>query len=315
MIATVRARGLVKRYRTVTAVAGLDAEVRRGECLALLGPNGAGKTTTLRMLLGLLAPDAGQVQWDLGQPAGAPPPRERVGYLPEERGLFREVSILRSVAYFGVLRGMGRAEAQREAARWLDRFELGDRATEKPDALSKGNQQKVQLAATLLHRPDLVVLDEPFSGLDPLNQELVLGLLEELRARGAALVLSAHQLDLVERAADRVQVIARGRERLAGGVAELGARAGRGQRLEVSLRDGAAVAPLAGHPDVLATESLGAGRFRLELRPDIPLERVLAALAAQTPLAEVSSARRSLHSLYLEAVESAADEDTRGEVA
>ncbi len=207
-----------KRYSTVQAVAGISLEVQPGEAVALLGPNGAGKTTLLRMLVGITRPDRGRIVWQGG--ASSLPPAD-LGYLPEDRGLYQDMPIKRTLTYFARLRGIAGPEAERRASTWLERFELGDRAKEKLSALSKGNQQKVQLAAAILHSPRFAILDEPFSGLDPINQELFLSIVRELRAAGTTLLFSAHQMSLVERMADRVMVLHRGKELLHGSICEL----------------------------------------------------------------------------------------------
>ncbi len=208
-----------KRYATVQAVAGVSFDVAPGEAVALLGPNGAGKTTLLRMLVGITRPDSGRILWN-GVERVALPPRE-LGYLPEDRGLYQDMPIRATLAYFARLRGIERRDADARAMRWLERFELADRAGEKLSALSKGNQQKVQFAAAVLHGPRFAILDEPFSGLDPLNQELFLAVVAELRADGTTILFSAHQMSLVERMADRVFVLHRGRELLHGRTADL----------------------------------------------------------------------------------------------
>jgi len=202
-----------KTYATVRAVAGISLDVAPGEIVALLGPNGAGKTTLLRMLVGITRPDRGRILWEGTEATPAP---GTLGYLPEDRGLYQDVPIHRTLSYFARLRGIPGAEAQRLAAEWLARLELADRAGEKLAALSKGNQQKVQFAAAVLHRPRFAILDEPFSGLDPLNQELFLDLVRGLRDAGTTVLFSAHQMPLVERLADRVFVMHRGRELLHG---------------------------------------------------------------------------------------------------
>ena len=208
-----------KRYATVQAVAGVSFDVSPGEAVALLGPNGAGKTTLLRMLVGITRPDSGRILWE-GVERDALPARD-VGYLPEDRGLYQDVPIQRTLEYFARLRGLAAADAARRARAWLERFELADRAEEKLGALSKGNQQKVQFAAAVLHEPRFAILDEPFSGLDPLNQELFLTLVSEMRAGGTTILFSAHQMALVERMADRVFVLHRGRELLHARTADL----------------------------------------------------------------------------------------------
>ena len=207
-----------KRYATVQAVAGISLSLDAGELVALLGHNGAGKTTLIRMLVGITRPDAGRITFD-GRDAMLAP--GALGYLPEDRGLYQDVPIRRTLAYFARLRGVSRPDAERRADAWLERFELRDRGDERLGALSKGNQQKVQFAAAVLHGPRLAILDEPFSGLDPLNQDLFLGLVRELREAGTTILFSAHQMSLVERLADRVFVMHRGRELLHGTTSEL----------------------------------------------------------------------------------------------
>ena len=213
---------VTKQFADRRAVDRLDFEVEPGEIFALLGPNGAGKTTLVRMLVGILRPDSGRIEVHFEGTVASRLPPTTSGYLPEERGLYREISILRSLVYFGRLRGMTAVAAERSALAWLTRLGLAERARERLDALSKGNQQRVQFAAAVLHGPRFAVLDEPFSGLDPLSQDFFLDLVRELRAAGTTILLSAHQMDLVERVADRILVMNRGRAILAGTAAELG---------------------------------------------------------------------------------------------
>jgi ABC-2 type transport system ATP-binding protein len=210
-----------KTFAGRRAVADLSFTVRRGEVFALLGPNGAGKSTTVRMLVGVIRPDEGRIDVAINGTTGSTLPPETTGYLPEDRGLYRDIPVLRTLVYFGRLRGLDKTEATRRALAWLERMELADRRDERVDALSKGNQQRVQLIAALIHEPSLVILDEPFTGLDPLSQEFFLSLVSELRAAGTTIVLSAHQMDLVERAADRVLLMNNGREILSGDVGSL----------------------------------------------------------------------------------------------
>lgn len=209
-----RIDGVTKRYRGVTAVDGLSFTVERQQIMALLGPNGAGKTTTVRMIQGIVPPDEGRVTFDIPGATGAP--RPGLGYLPEDRGLYKDQPIERILRFFGRLRGLSKGEARDATQSWLERFDLADRRRDKLDTLSKGNQQKVQFASAVLHRPAFAVLDEPFSGLDPVNQDAFLELLSELRDEGMTILLSAHQMELVERIADRVLLMARGREVLSG---------------------------------------------------------------------------------------------------
>ncbi len=220
----VTVQNITKRFGDRAAVDNLSFTVRRGEVFALLGPNGAGKTTAVRMLAGIIRPDDGRIAITIdGRTTDALPPAEGA-YLPEERGLYRDVPVLRTLVYFGRLRGLERGEAERRATMWLERMGLGPRAEDRVDALSKGNQQRVQLIASIIHRPMIAILDEPFTGLDPVSQEFFLELITELRADGMTILLSGHQMDLIERAADRILLMNHGREILSGSVGDLNAR-------------------------------------------------------------------------------------------
>ncbi|HEX5726174.1 MAG TPA: ATP-binding cassette domain-containing protein, partial [Longimicrobiaceae bacterium] len=260
--------GVEKSFGAIRAVAGVSVRVRAGEIVALLGPNGAGKTTLLRLAIGMLHPDRGSVRYRLDGAETGHPVAERVGYLPEERGLYQDVPVRRILRYFGALRGMARADARREADRWLERVGLADRAGEEMRNLSKGNQQKVQFITSIVHRPTLAVLDEPFSGLDPLNQDFFLELIRELRAAGTAVVLSAHHMQLVERLADRVVLLRRGEVAGEGTLDELRRRWGAGRRLRLRLAGEADPALLAGLPGVGAAEARPDGTLEVQLAGD-----------------------------------------------
>lgn len=212
------AEDLHKEFSSVVAVAKLDLRVERGEIFGLLGPNGAGKTTTLRMIVDILRPDRGLLRV-LGEvPQGV---RNRVGYLPEERGLYRDLRLHECLVYFARLRGITTPVALRRATALLERLGLAGRARARIRELSRGMQQKAQIAATLMHEPELVIFDEPFQGLDPVNVELVRGLILELQREGRTVVVCAHEMNLVETLCERVALINRGRVVLEGRVAEL----------------------------------------------------------------------------------------------
>jgi ABC-2 type transport system ATP-binding protein len=215
---------LRKAYATTVAVDDVSFEVGPGTVFGLLGPNGAGKTSLIRMLMGITEPDAGRILLD-GRPIGRAD-RDRIGYLPEERGLYRKERVLDVLIYFARLKGLDRRSARGRALEGLDRFGLLEEAPRRVDELSKGNQQKVQIAATLLHAPDLLVLDEPFSGLDPINAVLVREILAERSRAGAVVILSTHQMPLVETLCGRVAMIDRGRLVLYGDLEEIRARHG-----------------------------------------------------------------------------------------
>ena len=209
---------LVRRYESFVAVDDLSFEVYRGEIFGLLGPNGAGKTTTIRTIMGIFEPDSGTVSI-----LGKPPERARAhtGYLPEERGLYRDLKVLDVLVYLAELKGLGRSEANRRAEAWLARVDLADRARDKVKDLSGGLQQKLQLAAAMVHDPDLLVLDEPFQALDPVNVDLVKTMIRQLRSEGKTIILSAHQMNLVEALCDRIILIDNGRAVLYGVLAEI----------------------------------------------------------------------------------------------
>jgi ABC-2 type transport system ATP-binding protein len=203
-------RDLRKRYGDTVALDGVSFGVAAGEMFGFVGPNGAGKTTLMRIVLGVLAADAGEVLWR-GAPIGAEE-RRRIGYMPEERGLYPKMRVRDHLVYIGRLHGVEEAKAEESADRWLASLGLEERSEEVVEALSLGNQQRVQLALALVHEPDLLVLDEPFSGLDPEGVDaLAAALQEEIDARGVPVIFSSHQLDLVERLCDSVAIIRSGR--------------------------------------------------------------------------------------------------------
>jgi len=215
---------LRKTYAATVAVDDVTFEVRPREVFGLLGPNGAGKTTLIRMLIDIIAPDAGEILLD-GWPLGRAE-RDRIGYLPEERGLYRKEKVLDILIYFGMLKGLARPAARSRALEWLERVGMPEVANRRADSLSKGMQQKAQIAAALLHDPAILVMDEPFSGLDPLNTVLVKDLLRERRDRGGLVILSTHQMPMVEELCERVAMIDHGRLVLYGDLEEIRRRHG-----------------------------------------------------------------------------------------
>lgn len=210
---------LVKQYGDVTALAGCTFTVERGQMLGFLGPNGAGKTTAMRSVFGLMRPTTGTVTWD-GEVIDSAV-RLRFGYMPEERGLYPRMETREQLIYFGELHGMASAAAGTTADRLLEEFDLTDRAAEPVANLSHGNQQRVQLAVALMHDPELLVLDEPFSGLDPLAAQTMAAILRRRATEGAAVLFSSHQLDVVEDLCDDVVIINGGQVVLAGDVMQL----------------------------------------------------------------------------------------------
>lgn len=215
---------LRKAYETVVAVDGVSLEVQRGELFGLLGPNGAGKTTTIRTVLNIIAPDSGTITFD-GKPF-TPEMWNTIGYLPEERGLYRKSKIINTILYFASLKGVAERDAKPLAYKWLERFGLKDSAFRKVEELSKGNQQKVQLIISILHNPHLLILDEPFTGLDPVNQILLKDILMELRQQNVAIVFSTHQMEQVEKMCDNICLINKGKPVLSGSLRDVKKRYG-----------------------------------------------------------------------------------------
>ena len=214
----IQIRNLVKRYGDVVAVDHLSFEVEQGEIFGLLGPNGAGKTTTIRVVMDILDPDGGSVKV-LGQPPGQA--KRQVGYLPEERGLYRNLKILDTLVYLGELKGVPRSEARERATDLLERIQLADWAARKVRDLSQGMQQRLQFAASLVHDPEVLFLDEPFQGLDPVNAERIKDLIADLHQAGKTIVLSTHQMNRVEALCNRILLIDHGRAVLYGELAEI----------------------------------------------------------------------------------------------
>jgi ABC-2 type transport system ATP-binding protein len=206
---TLQLDGLRRRYGEVVALDGLSFEVETGKVTGFLGPNGSGKTTTMRAVFGLVSLDGGSVRWDGRNVEAAD--RRRFGYMPEERGLYQGMVVAEQIEYLARLHGMGPADAQKATATWLERVGIAERARSKVEDLSLGNQQRVQLAAALVHDPELLVLDEPMSGLDPAGVDAIGAVLVEQAAAGRGVLFSSHQLDLVEHLCEAVAIIDKGR--------------------------------------------------------------------------------------------------------
>jgi len=215
----VRLQGVTKRFGKRIAVSDLDLDVPRGVICGLLGPNGSGKTTTIRMIMGILHPDEGSVALFGGDPDLAR--RTRVGYLPEERGVYRKMRCIDLVVFLAEIRGVRRAEARRRGLEWLERLGLPEWAERRVEDLSKGMQQKIQFISTVIHEPELLILDEPFSGLDPINQDVLEEIVLDFRARGTTILFSTHLMDQAERLCERVCLISRSRKVLDADLAEL----------------------------------------------------------------------------------------------
>jgi ABC-2 type transport system ATP-binding protein len=284
--------GLRRTFGEVVALDGLSFSVPAGALFGFVGRNGAGKTTTMRIICGLLSADAGCVTWR-GEEIDARM-RERIGYMPEERGLYPKMRVRDQLEYFGVLHGLSHAGARRSAEEWLERLGLDDRAASPVEQLSQGNQQRVQLAAALVHEPELLVLDEPFAGLDPIVCDLLTEVLRRQGARGVPVLFSSHQLELVEHICESVAIIDHGRLVACGSVRDL--RAGGAPKIRVDVV-GATRDWTVGLPGVTVVERTPTGAV-LELGEGADSQQVLDAARRAGSLRRFAEEQPTLTELF-----------------
>ena len=290
---------LTKRFGDVQALDGVSFSVSPGEICGFLGANGAGKTTTMRITLGFLRPDSGAVTWN--ERATNAWPRRTWGYMPEERGLYVRMPVVDQLVYFAVLYGLSRRDARQAALEWLARFRIADLADRRAEGLSKGNQQKVQFIATILHDPDVLLMDEPFVGLDPINVALLKDAFLELRDRGKTLIFSTHQLDQAEELCDSVVIIDHGRIVTAGPTREVKRSTGH-QVVRVATSTDGELAWLRSLPHVTVTRP---GHDFTELRVDVgsdPQEVLRAAMAKGGDVLRFEVGDPSLEDVFVERV-------------
>jgi ABC-2 type transport system ATP-binding protein len=295
-------RGVSKSFGDLQAVQSLDLTVEAGSVCGLLGPNGAGKSTTIRMIMDIIKPDTGTVSL-LGE-TDPDRRRDRIGYLPEERGLYRKMKVRELLTYFAALHGMEPRHARERALHWLERMELGAWSEAKVEALSKGMQQKVQVIATILHEPEVVILDEPFAGLDPVNVDLVREILLDLRNRGVTLLLSTHQMEMVEKVCDSICLIHRGRKMLDGPLSKVKADQGtRAIQLEYDGR------PSFHRDPSLVARAEDSGRY-LEIFPaaGVDPQRILEAAMREVRITRFEVMEPSLHQIFVETVRARGEE-------
>lgn len=297
---------VTKRFAGLTAVRELSLAVPRGTTYGLLGPNGAGKTTTIRMIMHILVPDDGQIRL-FGSAATGRQLNRRIGYLPEERGLYRKMRVLDLLVFLAEVRGLERAVAKRSAQTWLERLGLAEWARRPVDSLSKGMQQKVQFIATIQHQPELLILDEPFAGLDPVNTQVMKDIVVELARSGSTVLFSTHIMEHAEKLCDAVCIIARGEKVVDGPLGEI-KRARGGRHLVIAAQDG-----LGGCEAVLSDPALVARADRYGQYAEVELARgadpqaVLRALvSAGVRLTRFEVTEPSLHKIFLDHVGPAA---------
>ncbi|HEY6193150.1 MAG TPA: ATP-binding cassette domain-containing protein [Bacteroidota bacterium] len=288
--------GVRKAYSTVLAVDNVSLAVERGQILGLLGPNGAGKTTTIRMILNINPPDAGRITFDGREFTEAT--RDGVGYLPEERGLYRKSKVLNTILYFARLKRVEPAEAKRRAYDWLKRFDLLTAFDRRVEELSKGNQQKVQFIISIIHQPQLVILDEPFSGLDPVNQIVLKDILMELKQQGKAIIFSTHQMDQAEKLCDRICLINKGKVVLEGALGDVKNRYGKNTLLIEFTGDGSFIPSLEWVKSVHLYENFA----EIELRDHERLPAIVRELAERLDLSKFEVTSPSLNAIFLGAV-------------
>lgn len=287
----VRLTHISKSFGDHTAVRDLSFEVPSGSLYGFIGPNGSGKTTTLRMILHILAPDTGEVEV-LGQ-RGSRAANDRIGYLPEERGLYKKMSVRRILAYYASLKGMPMGEAKRETDRWLERLDLKDWRSAKVESLSKGMSQKIQFISTVIAKPELIILDEPFSGLDPVNMEVLRSAILELVEGGATVIFSTHDMSVAEQLCDNVIMIFKGDKVLDGSMGSIYEQYGR-DTLRVRTDAGAEV--LKDLPNV--EQVLDFGQYQ-ELRVQGDSQEVLRALSGRTHIRHFEETRPNLHDIFI----------------
>jgi ABC-2 type transport system ATP-binding protein len=287
--------GVTKAYENKVAVSNLSLSIEAGQMFGLLGPNGAGKTSSIRMMMGITLPDSGRV--NLFDKPFTRNSLERVGYLPEERGLYKKMKVLDQLVFFGCLHGLKAEEAQKRAHAWASRMEIADALEKKTEELSKGMQQKIQFIATLLHEPGLIVMDEPFSGLDPVNAVLVEETLLELKSLGKAILFSTHRMDQVEKLCDSICLINNGEAVLAGNLRQIKASYERNRVIVEFEGDSAFL-----NSDEIAEAKNFSGHAEIKLKPHGDAQKLLHEAAAMAAIYRFELVEPSLEEIFIQTV-------------
>ena len=288
---------VVKHYGDKTAVSGIGLEVAEGEIYGLLGANGAGKTTTMRMVLGLIFPDEGDIRY-FGKPYG-PEQLRMLGYLPEERGMYPKVKVSDQIVYLGQLRGLSRKDADANLKRWLERFEIPEHYDKKVEELSKGNQQKIQFIASVIHRPKIVILDEAFSGLDPVNVELLKATVKELRDNGTSIVFSTHRMEHVEELCRNITIMHKSNPVLQGPIKEIKKRFPQERVIVASEGKIEGLDAIPGVDKVIVHEH---GGYELKVSSPDAGQRILQHAMAQGPVTKFEIKEPTLNEIFIKTV-------------
>jgi ABC-2 type transport system ATP-binding protein len=305
MDSTIELKDVSKSFGKFRAVDSLSFRVRHGVIFGLLGPNGAGKTTTIRMIMNITAPDSGEIAV-LGHPMDRQT-QNRIGYLPEERGLYRRMKVIDHLYFLAAIKEVSRETARARISDWLDKMELRPWLNKKVDALSKGMQQKVQFIATIIHDPQILILDEVFSGLDPINTALIKEYLIDFRAKGKTIIFSTHVLEQAEKLCDEICLVSKSKKILEGELKELKRRFSQGQ-IRISMQ--ASPAEVAALPGVSACQSLN-GSYVVSLAPGTDRREFLRRAIDRYQVTSFSEKEPELEEIYLSAVRKAGLEETR----
>ena len=299
-MAVVELAGVTKAYESKIAVNNLSLSIEAGQMFGLLGPNGAGKTSTIRMIMGITIPDSGSITL-FGKPFDRQS-LERVGYLPEERGLYKKMKVLEQLVFFGELHGLTATEARKRAVDWAKRMEIDESLPKKTEELSKGMQQKIQFISCLLHDPGLIIMDEPFSGLDPVNAVLLEKTLIELKDQGKAIVFSTHRMDQVEKLCDSICLIDKGKAVLAGKMREIKASYER-NRVIVEFEGSSAFL----NSEEIADSSSFPGHVEIRLKDHGNAQKLLHEAAAVATIYRYELVEPSLEEIFIQTVGGKAD--------
>jgi ABC-2 type transport system ATP-binding protein len=295
MQVVVELAGVTKAYENKVAVSNLSLSIRAGQIFGLLGPNGAGKTSTIRMMMGITLPDSGRIR--LFDKPFERHSLEQVGYLPEERGLYKKMKVLDQLVFFGCLHGLSTGEAEKRACTWAARMEIADALHKKTEELSKGMQQKIQFIATLLHAPRLIVMDEPFTGLDPVNAVLVEQTLLELKDQGNAILFSTHRMDQVEKLCDSICLINNGEDVLSGNLREIKSRY-ECNRVIVEFEGDSAFL----NSEEVAEAKNFSGHAEIKLKPHGNAQKLLHEAAAMATIYRFELVEPSLEEIFIQTV-------------